>query len=66
MTLVLLEITFVSLGNSEKDVGLLAVNETNNEKDFPSFIIKIWGLDQSSKSFIIPKDLEILFQSKLF
>lgn len=66
MTLALLEINFVSLGNNEKDVGLLAANETDNDKDFASLIVKIWGLDKCSKSFITPKDLEILFQSKLF
>ena len=56
---------FVPLGDSERDVGSHAADETDNGKDLMSVIAEIWGLDQCSEPFTTPKDVEILFQSKL-
>ena len=62
-TLVLSYTNFVLHRDSEKDVGSLVVDETDNVNDLMSFIVKVWGLEQYSKPFIMPKDEE-MFQSK--
>lgn len=64
-TLVLSYTNFVLHKDSEKDVGSLVVDEIDNDNDFMSFIVKVWGLERYSKPFTMPKDEE-MFQSKLF
>ncbi len=56
---------FVPLGDSERDVGSHAADETDNGRDLMSVIAEIWGLDQCSEPLTTPKDVEMLFQSKL-
>ena len=36
---------FVLLGNSKSNVGSLAIDETENDNNFISFIAQTWGLD---------------------
>ena len=45
LTLILLDTYFVPLGNTERDIGSLAIDEIDNDKEVMSFFAKIWGLD---------------------
>jgi len=65
LTLTLSNKDFVPLGDSERDVGSLAIDETDIGKDIMSFVAKLWGLEQYFEPFIPPNDAEMLFQFKL-
>lgn len=66
MTLVLSNKDFVPLGDGERDVGSLAIDETDIGKDIMSFNAKVGSLEQYFEPFITPNDAEMLYQFELF